>query len=386
MEIKPVVTIEPSATVAVNSLAIKKKKAGERVYNLSAGEPMIDTDPAVVDAAKAAMQEGKTHYVPVAGISELREAAARWMNSSYSTDYNAENCLVTCGGKFGVNAVVQSLVAPGEEVIILAPYWVSYPSIVTLYGGVPVILSTTEEKKWKITAEEIQSACNDNTKMLILNNASNPTGVLYPKRELEEILQVAKDNNLIVLSDEVYSGLVYDGADYTSAANSTEFGDNVIVVQSLSKNFAMTGWRVGFVFGDEGIIKALTSLQGQSTTGTATISQWAALKALENADRISKEINVEMHNRRDAFVEEFNKLFPNQITAPTSGLYCFIAIKDFGVDETDSVAFCTRVLSEANVAMVPGAAFGKEGYVRCSFGSEPEELREVLQVLVKYVK
>ncbi|MFA4830636.1 MAG: aminotransferase class I/II-fold pyridoxal phosphate-dependent enzyme, partial [Patescibacteria group bacterium] len=274
----------------------------------------------------------------------------------------------------------------GEEVLIIAPYWVSYTGIVKIYGGIPVILSTAEMDGWKIKPEQLAAACNQKTKLLILNNAANPTGALYRREELTAILKVAKEKNLIVISDEVYSGLVYDNEEFVSAGSFFEHKDKVIVVQSCSKIFAMTGWRVGFVFGPEPAVKIIKTLQGQSTTGTSTMGQWAAVAGFKEADRIVWEIREEMQKRRNVFVETFNNLFPRKITAPASGLYCFIPIAAFGSAETDSVAFSARVLAEANVAMVPGAAFGKEGYARCSFGCEPEELREALGVLAEYLK
>jgi len=356
------------------------------VYNLSAGEPMIDTDSVVIDACLRAMKEGKTHYAPVAGIPELRAAAAEWMNRTYGTDYRADNCVVTCGGKYGINVLIQAFVAPGEEVLIIAPYWVSYTGMVKIYNGVPVVLPTKAEEDWKIKPEQIAEACNEKTKMLILNNAANPTGVLYGKEELEAILKIASEKNLIVLSDEVYGGLVFDGREFVSAAFFPKYQDKVIVIQSCSKMFAMTGFRVGFVFGPPEIINAVAALQSQSTTGTSTISQWAAVAGFKEANRIVPKIREEMQKRRDAFVNTFNNLFPKKIIAPASGLYAFIPIAAFGSDETDSVAFCARILDEANVAMVPGAAFGKEGYVRCSFGERVEELKEGLEVVAEYLK
>lgn len=383
---KYIINIEPSATVAINSLALQKKQAGERVYNLSVGEPMIDTPELIKMSAIKSIQENKTHYPSVSGLVELKDASISWMNNKYLADYNSNEVLVTAGGKFGIFLTLQSLLQPGDGVLIISPYWVSYPAMVKIFGGVPQIIETSEENNWKVSIEDLENNVNDKTKILILNNAGNPTGVLYSKEEIADILEFAKKNNLIVLSDEVYSGLVYDGAEYVSCASFLEYKNNLVVIQSCSKNLAMTGWRVGFVFGPAEFIKTLTSLTSQSTSGVTTISQYSALAGLQNMDKISLEINNEMQTRRDFFVSTFNKLFNTKIQTPTSALYCFIPMLAFGVESNDSIKFCEDILREINVAMVPGVAFGKEGYVRCSFGENIEELGEALQQLAKYLK
>lgn len=378
---KPKIKIESSATVTINSLALEKKKKGERVFNLSAGEPMIDTPEIIKQAGINAINNNQTHYPPVAGLPELREGAVRWMNREYGADYGMKNVLLTAGGKFGLFLVLQAFVGAEDEVLIPAPYWVSYPAMVKIFGGVPRYLQTTQESGWKISADDLKGGISENTKILILNNGSNPTGVLYSKEELENILQIAKENNILVISDEVYSGLVYDDNEYVSATSFSEFNDNVLVIQSCSKNFAMTGWRVGFVFGDTEIIKTLTSLTSQSTSGVTSISQWAVVAALQNAEKIIPEIKTEMQKRRDIFISAFVKNFDVELDIPKCGLYCFITMSAFGIEEKDSLVFCERVLKEASVAMVPGIAFGCEGYVRCSFGESGEELEEALEKL-----
>ncbi len=381
--------IPPSATVTINSIAQQKKKAGERVFNLSAGEPIMNTAQYLKEAVDSAMDQGQTLYPPVAGVEELRASAAEWMNKNYKTKYQTANTLITCGGKFGIYLALQALLNDGDEVLMIAPYWVSYPPMVKLFGGVPVILDTQEKNNWKISAAEIEKACTSKTKMLIFNNAANPTGVLYSKEELKDILDVAKRKGILVMSDEVYSGLVYDGREFTSSAEFEEFKDQIIVIQSCSKNFGMTGWRVGFIFASEEIIKVMIKLQGQSITGTSIISQFAAIAALKNANKITSEINTEMCHRRDVFINTFNELFPNKITAPESAFYSLIPLTGFGPATLskfpDDVKFCEKVLEEGNVALVPGSAFGKPGYVRASFGANPEELKDALKQLKSYL-
>jgi len=379
------VQIPPSATVTINTIAQQKKLAGQRVFNLSAGEPIMNTAKYMRETVDWAMDNGQTLYPPVAGIEELRTRAAKWMNETYETEYHEKNTIVTCGGKFGIYLLLQAFLNDGDEVVIIAPYWVSYPSMVRLFGGVPVTVETTEENNWKATAMDIEKACTSRTKMIILNNASNPTGTMYTRHELNDILETAAGKNILVMSDEVYSGLTYDGRQFISCGSFTEYREHVTVVQSCSKNFGMTGWRVGFVFGREDIIKMLAKIQGQSITGTSTISQWAAIAALQEAKTITAEINREMVSRRDIFINTFNGLFPEKINAPHSTFYSFIPLKAFGTKETDDVKFCEKVLEEGNVAMVPGTAFGKPGFVRASFGEKPEELKSALNALATHL-
>ncbi|MBI2990303.1 MAG: aminotransferase class I/II-fold pyridoxal phosphate-dependent enzyme [Candidatus Magasanikbacteria bacterium] len=377
--------IQASATVTINGLALKKRAAGERVFNLSAGEPMVNTNSFVLEAARKAMEEGRTHYTPVPGISELRSVASVWMNRFYQSDFSQSQTLVSAGGKSAYHLAVQALVEPGDEVIMIAPYWVSYSSIVELYGGTPIVVSTKESDHWKLSPEGLIKLCTGKTKLFVLNNASNPTGVLYTREELKALLQIAAERGIFVISDEVYGGLVYDDHEFVSVGSFREYKDKVAIIQSASKQFAMTGWRLGFAFGPEEFIKVLITLQGQDTTCASSISQYAALAAFQNADKIIPAVRGCMQERRNVFVQSFNELFPEPIDPPLSSLYCFIPIRAFGSSEINSVAFCERVLKEANVAMVPGMAFGTEAYVRCSFGEEAEELTAGLQALGEYL-
>lgn len=386
MKLSSLINIPSSATLAMNAIVQEKKRKGEKVYNLSVGEPALETSHLIQEAAFAAIHAGKTLYPPVSGIPELRDAVGEWMNKKYESSFQKENCLVSCGGKHGLLLCLQSLLEKGDEVLVLAPYWVSYPTMVTLAGGVPKIIETTEEKNWKINPEHIASACTSQTKVLILNNGSNPTGVLYSREEMESILKVAFEKNLIVISDEVYSGLTYDNHEYISVASFIEYKESSIIIQSVSKHFAMTGWRVGFVLGPKNLIDAVEILQSQSTTGTSSISQWAALAAFQNAEAVNGEIQKQMQHHRDVFVQSFEKYFGKKISPPHCGLYSFLPISFFTSESTHSVDFCKKILEECNVAFVPGSPFGKEGYIRASFGGKPEEIEEAFEHLSQYLK
>ncbi len=386
MKFSPYMKVAPSASVLMNTLALEKKSKGHRVYNLAAGEPMVDTHTLVLEAAQKAMRDGKTHYPPVAGIPELRNAVVKWMNATYGTAYTPSQSIVTCGGKFGIFALCQALLEPGDEVLIPAPYWVSYPGMVQLFGGVPITIVTEEKNGWKLSIDDLERAWKPKTKLLMFNNASNPTGVLYSRDEIKKILEWAQSKNVIAVSDEVYSGLVYDGEKFVSAGSFPQFQENTIIIQSCSKHFAMTGWRVGFVLGPQEVIRTLSMLQGQSTTGTSSISQWAALAAIQNANEIIPNVCAAMQKRRDVCVNTFEKSFGKKLLTPSSSLYLFVSLDILGRGGRSSEEVATELLEQANIATVPGKAFGQEGYLRFSFGDMPSELETAVHALATYCK
>jgi aspartate/methionine/tyrosine aminotransferase len=379
-------TLPPSATLAVTTLARKKRLSGEYVFNLSGGDPAINTAKYLQKTVDLALETGQTNYPPVRGLDELRSRASFWMNDLYKTNFTEKNTLVTCGGRFGIYLLLQALLNDGDEVVIIAPHWVSYPPMVRLCGGRPVIVQTEEKQGWKVKPEQIAAACSPKTKLLIFNNGSNPTGVLYEERELQEIAKLCKEKNILLLSDEVYSGLTYDDNAYVSCGSFWNLAENVVVIQSCSKNFAMTGWRVGFAFGPAEIINKMARIQGQSITNTSIVSQFAAIAAVQQAQKITAEVNKEMKSRRDFFTEAFNRTFKAKIPAPASAFYNFIPLSAFGTWFDDDQKFCKKMLEEANVAMLPGTAFGKPGYVRTSFVAKPQELEAALKALAAHIK
>ncbi len=373
-------SIQESDTLRMNALAAAKRAKGERVYNLSVGEPLTPLSSYIVEAADAAMRRGDTRYPPVNGIPALREAACVWMNTAYQTDYTASQCLVTAGGKFALFALFGALIEPGDEVLVIAPYWVSYPPMISFFGGVSKVVQTQYSQQWKVSVALLEAQRSEKTKMLVFNNASNPTGVLYSRQEIQEILAWAKTHNIFVVSDEVYSGLVYDGGEYISCGSFLEFKENVAVVQSASKNFGMTGLRVGFLFASEDIIRTCGAIQGQSTSGPSIVSQYAALAACEHTDEISIYIRSQMQQRRDALIASF-VTYDVTIPIPQSALYAFVSLSVFGASGMSSVEFCERMLEEKGVAMVPGSAFGVEGFVRLSFGGGVEDIQKGVEAL-----
>ena len=255
-----------------------------------------------------------------------------------------------------------------------------------LFGGRIKTIKTAANQSWKITPEQLKQVCGKKSKILILNNANNPTGVLYSKKELRSILTIAKQKKLMVISDEVYSGLVYDNNRFHSCAAFPQFRKHVIIIQSCSKNFAMTGWRVGFVMADENLIKILTNLLSQSTSGVTTISQWAAVAALKNPQKFTVPIRKELQKRRDALVYALNKNFQLKLTKPQSSLYLFVNMKDLGIAKVNSVNFCMDLLQKTGVALIPGSACGREGYVRLSFGAKPQVIKKAVKILARYCR
>ena len=375
-------TFSPSATLAINAIAKKKKLNGERVYNFAAGDPVLNNHPCITNKAIQLIQKGICPYPPAEGILELRRLAAEWMNANYQTQYSKENVLVTCGGKFAIFAMIYSLLQPNDEALIPAPYWVSYPDIVKMAGGIPKSMITHAENGWKITEKDIRQQITSNSKLLILNNACNPTGILYTREELRALLAIAKEFNLIVISDEVYSGLTYEEPGFISCGSFPEYSERVFVAQSCSKNFGMTGWRIGFAFAPEPIIKQLTIFQGQTTSGTSVVSQWGAIGALENAAEVNAYVKEALKKRRDIFVNTYNSLFQIPIERIQSSIYAFVPLNSLGITSTtDSIAFCERLITSDNIALVPGVAFGMDGYVRFAFSETEKEIYEGLHAL-----
>lgn len=377
--------IKESATLKINSIANKKKKSGEKVYNFSVGEPIVDNDAFVVQETIEALKTKRAGYPPSTGLGELLDLSASWMNENYDCHYDSKEAMITCGGKYGIFLALQALLDAGDEVIVISPYWVSYPEMVKIFGGVAKICKTKADDDWKIDTSELNKLISLKTKAIIINNASNPTGHLFSREELEGVLRLAHEKGIFIISDEVYSGLVYDDNQFISSGEFSEFKDKLIIIQSCSKNFAMTGWRVGIIFGPVEVIKCLSVLQSQSITNTSIVSQWAAIGAFRHAAEITSKIKDTIQARRDCFVKVFNELFPGKIIAPRSALYCFVSLADLGVSEKSADELSVELIEKANIALTPGGSFGEDGYVRFSFGVGEDEIKEGLAALKKYL-
>ncbi|MCE5317889.1 MAG: aminotransferase class I/II-fold pyridoxal phosphate-dependent enzyme [Parachlamydia sp.] len=371
--------IEPSGTVSVYAQVLDRRHNGERIYNFSAGDPLLPNHSFITQAALSYVQKGESPYPSVEGIPELRKSAANWLNATCKTDVAADQILVTPGGKFALYTLILALLEREDEVLFAAPYWVSYPGIVKLAGGTPKILATHPENGWKLTPDTLLQSLSKKSKVLLFNNACNPTGALYTRQEVQAILDAAKEANLQVISDEVYSGIVYEG-EFVSCGSFPEHRERVFLVQSCSKNFAMAGWRIGFAIADERMAKDLKHVLTQTATGCPTVCQWAAYGAVEHFDEVNRYVAQAMQLRRNTFYTQFQKLFSVELEKPRSGLYAFVPLALF--EATDSVRFCHEALEQAHVALVPGLYFGAEGYIRFAFSDTEENIALGLQSLV----
>ncbi len=374
--------VQESATMRLISQASLKQKLGEKIYNFAAGDPVLPNHPAIFEGVLRGYSSKLSPYPPVAGVEALRHRFSEWMNINYQTSYSEEETLITTGGKFALFALAELLLEEGDEALIVSPYWVSYPGIIELSSAKPVFISAN--KSGKITPSDLEEAITPQTKVFILNNGSNPTGVLYTREELRALLEVAEKNNIFVISDEVYSHLVFSSTPYISCGSFKEF-PRVAVVQSFSKNFAMAGWRIGAVFTEMSLIKRLTTIQGQATSGASIISQWAALGALKEAPLVTSYVKEALRKRREAFFNTLQNLFSTLDKLPDSAIYSFLPVSFFK-SSLSSEQFCERALSKGNIVLVPGGAFGKEGYVRFSFSEEEERIIEGLHTLKKLIQ
>jgi len=365
---------QPSATNAVSAEMNRMRKAGIQIYNFGSGDPAVPNHPAVRQAVEKALAEKISPYAPVGGLIDLREEAAKWMNRRYGSEFGIDHTIVTCGGKFALFAALTVLLDPGEEVLFAAPYWPSYPDIVRLAGGVPKPVALDEKRHWKIHPEDLRRHAGKKSRIFIFNNGCNPTGALYSREEVEALLKTAQELGLFVVSDEVYSEIVYDGAKFVSCAAFPEHRSRTVVIESCSKNFAMAGYRVGFAFADPKIVRNMIAIQSQATTGTSFVSQRAAIAALRHSKEASALVRETMDRRRKLFFKAYNALFGTSYKPPASALYFFVKIR----------GSCEEILKKAHVALVPGAAFGMEGYARFAFSESEEEITEGLKAFKSF--
>ena len=384
--------VRPSATIAASTRAGELRREGHDIVSLSAGEPDFDTPDFIVAAATKALSEGKTRYAPAGGIPELREAIARKLKRENATDLPPRCIAVTCGAKQAIyNALVASL-NPGDEVIVPAPYWVSYPDMVTLAGGSPVIVETKEEEGFLLTPESLQNALSENTRWLILNSPSNPTGAVYSRRALQDLGEViVRHRRVGVVSDEIYEHLVYGGVPFVSFAEACPYLlERTLLVNGVSKAFAMTGWRIGYAAGAENLIKGMNVIQSQSASSATTFCQWAATAALDSDMAFFAPMLQAFRERRDFVVQALNAVPGLSCAVPQGAFYVFPSCADLigrkteqGKRIEDDQALCLYALEQAGVAMVHGAAFGASPYLRCSYACSMEQLEEATVRLTK---
>jgi len=378
-------TLSPSLTIAISSLARNLKAQGKDVLSFSAGEPDFGTPQRIKDEAIKAINEGFTQYTAVAGIPELLEAVATKLKRDNDLEYAPSDIIVSNGAKQSLFNLFQATLNPGDEVIIPAPYWVTYPELVKYAGAIPVIIDTNEINGFKITAKQLKAAITTKTKMLILTSPSNPTGSVYSKEELESLAEVLKGTEIIVASDEMYEKLVY-GIDFTATAGiSEDMYQRTVTINGLSKSVAMTGWRFGYLASPKKeLIAAMNKLQSQSTSNINSITQKAAIPALlGEVDAEIEMMREALEKRAQEAVSLFNEVDGLSVIAPQGAFYLFVNIKDIS---NDSIEFCKELLQETGVAVVPGIGFGSEGYFRFSFATDITTIREGIRRIEKFVK
>jgi len=377
--------LSESLTIAISQKARELKAKGKDILAFSAGEPDFDTPNVIKEAAIKAINEGFTKYTAVAGIPELLEAIQTKLKRDNNLEYATNEIVVSNGAKQSLFNIFASILNEGDEVIIPAPFWVTYPELVKYHDGVPVTIETFEETGFKITAEMLKKAITPKTKALILTTPSNPTGSVYSKEELESLAEVLKGTDILVISDEMYEKLVYDSEFTATASISEDMLKRTITVNGLSKSVAMTGWRFGYCASKiEELNKAMIKLQSQSTSNINSITQKAAIPALlGKADEDIEMMRKEFAKRRDFVYEEFNKIPGLSAAKPEGAFYIFVNHKEIS---NDSMDFALKLLEEKGVAVVPGVGFGSEGYFRFSFATSMENLKEGIKRIKEFVK
>lgn len=377
--------ISPSPTLAVDAKAKKLKSEGKDVCGFGAGEPDFDTPEFIKEACIKAIEAGKTKYLPSAGLPALREALAAHYAKRRGISYNASNFIVSPGGKFSCYLAIMSVISPGDEVIIPAPYWVSYPEMVKLAGGTPVYVKATDAADFKVTVQQLESVCTPKSKLLILTSPSNPTGAVYSAQELKEIMDFAIARDILVMSDEIYSTLVYDGVEAISPASlSEEAKEHTIVVSGFSKAFSMTGWRLGTLCAPDAIAKAVANLQSQTSSNATSFAQYGALAAMENealADAAVAEMKKSFDRRRLMLLEGLNAIDGVFCRRAQGAFYLFPNISSFGMASVD---FCAKLLEEKLVAVVPGSAFGSDENVRFSYAVSDETIQKGIERMTQF--
>jgi aspartate aminotransferase len=376
--------VKPSLTLTLTSRAKKLKAEGLDIVNLSAGEPDFDTPDFVKNAALSAIEQGFTKYTPTAGIPELRQLISEKLREDNSLDYKPNQIVVSCGAKHSIFNALFVLLNPEEEVLIPQPYWVSYPEMVRLCLGRPRFIKTSSENNFKITPLQLKEQITPQTKALILNSPSNPTGSVYSKEELLGIVEICLKNKVFIISDEIYEKLIYDGEKHISVASlNKDIYNLVVTVNGLSKSHSMTGWRIGYLAAAFDIAEAVLRVQDHSTSNPNSIAQKGAVAALRNKNGFLKKTLSEFALRRDFCLERLSSMPSINPIAPKGAFYIFCDITKTGIKAVD---FANRILEEKHVSLIPGEGFGMSGYIRISFATNLEELKKGMDRLGEFLK
>lgn len=377
--------IVPSGTITINARVLEMMDEGIEIINLSVGEPDFNTPQPAKQGAVWAMENNKTRYDKVPGLVELRQQICRKLKEENGVEYDINQIVVTNGAKQCITNACIALLDPGDEVLIPAPYWVSYPEIVKICGGVPVFVETSRENDFKLTAADVEKYATDRTKMIVLCNPSNPLGTVHTREELTELAKVCVEKGIYIMSDEVYERICFAEEFVSMASVSPEAKDMTILINGLSKSIPMTGWRIGYTATTKEIAKAMTSLQGHITSHPSTVSQWAGVEALKTCGDYTEMMVKAYRERMEAAVDFLRSALPEvSFVEPKGAFYLFLdisSLKDkFTAEEQPySTAFTMRLLNEKHVAVAPGAAFGMDGFIRVAYATDKETLLEGLR-------
>jgi len=379
---KNVANLTPSLTLVIDAKAKQLKEDGQDVVGFGAGQPDFDTPQHIKDAAIKALREGKTKYTPSSGLMELRKTVATVMSKEIGTQYDAKQVIISCGGKHACFNTIMTLCQSGDEVLIPSPYWLSYPEMVKVAGGTPVFLKTTDKTNFKITPDQLESAITPKTRLLILNSPSNPTGSVYTPDELRAIGKVCVEKNILIMSDEIYSKLVYDDAVSCSIASlAPEFAERTVIVTGLSKAYSMTGWRIGITVAPQPIANAVSALQSHSTSNPVSFAQWGAIAALTGSQDHLPAWLAEYSRRRSYAFKRLNAMKGLSCVNAKGAFYLFPNITETGLTSSE---FATRLLNEELVALVPGVAFGADNYVRISYATSMEAIEKGMDRMERF--
>ncbi|MFA7571823.1 MAG: pyridoxal phosphate-dependent aminotransferase [Sulfurimonadaceae bacterium] len=378
--------LSPSVTMAITALGRELKAQGKDILSFSAGEPDFDTPEIIKEAAIEAIKAGHTKYTAVEGITETKQAIINKLKKDHGLNYELNHIVISNGAKHSLFNLFQVLIEEGDEVIIPAPYWVTYPEQVKYSDGVPVFIDTDDSTNFKITPEQLKAAITPKTKILLLNSPSNPTGGIYSKEELTALGKVLEGTDILVFSDEMYEKIIYDGKKFTAAAEvSEDMFQRTVTINGLSKAVAMTGWRFGYIATPKvELVKAMIKLQGQVTSNINSITQHASILALEGkADEAIETMRVEFEKRRNVAITQLNYIKGISCVKPEGAFYLFANIKEL---TNDSIKFCSELLEKEGVAVVPGLAFGAEGYFRFSFATDLPSIEKGIERIRKFVE
>ncbi|MBB5147652.1 MULTISPECIES: pyridoxal phosphate-dependent aminotransferase [Ureibacillus] len=382
-------TLTPSTTLAITAKAKEMKAQGIDVIGLGAGEPDFNTPQNIMDAAIDSMQQGYTKYTPSGGLPALKQAIIEKFKRDNQLEYKPNEIIVGVGAKHVLYTLFQVILNEGDEVIIPIPYWVSYPEQVKLAGGVPVYIEATSEQNYKITAEQLKNAITDKTKAVIINSPSNPTGMVYTREELEDIAKIALENNILIVSDEIYEKLLYNGAEHFSIAQiSEEVKAQTIVINGVSKSHSMTGWRIGYAAGNADIINAMTDLASHSTSNPTTASQYAAIEAYNGPQDSVEEMRKAFEYRLETIYPKLSAIPGFKVVKPQGAFYLLPDVSEAaqktGFASVDE--FASALLTEANVAVIPGSGFGAPTTIRISYATSLNLIEEAIERIDRFVK